>query len=150
MIKTFQHRQIISEGYFRSPQTHRCDVTRDVTRGACGFCLSGVPVPHAVHSEMQWHHCYVWWAMKHIRGCFHCLYLLSEGLLSPGSDLGAGICQPPPSPPPHTPLPCIGLELFLAGQRKSAFQHEWTVGLKIVLVITASPQVCSASQSSYL
>lgn len=161
MIKTFQHRQIISEGYFWSPQTHRWDITRDVTKVQRGlWVLSewGASAPYSSLSgpatcfqiEMQWHHCYVWWAMKHIRGCFHGLYLLSEGLLSPGSDLGAGICQPPPSPPPHTPLPCIGLELFLAGQRKSAFQHEWTVGLKIVLVITASPQVCSASQSSYL
>lgn len=45
-----------------------------------------------------------------------------------------------------TPLPLLRQELFIASQRKSAFQHGWTCGLNIVLVITASPPVCSASQ----
>lgn len=48
-----------------------------------------------------------------------------------------------------TPLPRVRQELILVSQRKSAFQHGWTCGLNIVLVITAS-QVCSASQSEYL
>lgn len=133
MIKTFQHRQIISEGYFRSPQTHGGDITRDVTRGACGFCLSGCQCPMQF---TQWtSHMF---PNRNAVASLLCVVsyeahtwmlplpaFVIRGLAVSWVRLrGRNLSAPTITTTTHTPLPCIGLELFLAGQRKSAFQHE--------------------------
>lgn len=93
-------------------------------------------------------------AVEHVSGRFQSPYLLLNGPPVPWVGLGGThvgnmwVFQLFPQWHIHLPppLPRLRQELFLADQRKSAFQHGWICRLNIVLVITASPPVCSVSQ----